>query len=64
MSKPRSKTEEVTLGTISLGRIHLTDRGFEAFGPRGEYVCTFTTLQAARRALFELHRDGEEGMRA
>ena len=65
MSKTiRHRTETVTLGTERLGKINVTDRGCETFGPLGQYLGTHVTIQAARKALYELHRDSEKGLSA
>ncbi len=56
------RTEHVTLGTETIGTIRITDRGFETFGPRDEYLCTHVSIADARRSLFELHRDSEKGL--
>ena len=60
--RTRFTSEVVSIGTERLGHINLTDRGFETFGPRGDYICSHVTLQAALKALFELHRGSERGM--
>jgi hypothetical protein len=60
--KHTPRTETVSLGTEHLGRIFITQRGFETFGPKDEDLCTHVTIQAARKALFELHRDSAEGL--
>lgn len=60
MSKPcKARTETVTLGTDYAGKIHITERGFETFGPLDQYLATFPTIQSARKALFEMHRDSQ-----
>lgn len=64
MKRGQPQTEIVTIGQEHLGRIHLTDRGYETFGPQDQYLCTHVTIEGARRALFELHRDSEQGLRA
>jgi len=58
------RTETVTLGHDYAGKVHVTDRGFETFGPSDEYVATFPTIQSARKALFELHRDSQQGLKS
>lgn len=63
MTDHTPRTETVSLGTEYIGRIFVTKRGFETFGPQDQYICTHVTIQAARRALFELHRAGEAGQR-
>ncbi|WP_421952109.1 hypothetical protein [Pelagibacterium sp.] len=55
MGKPVSKQEIVTVGTVRIGTVNQTDRGFEAFGPFDQYVATFPTLSSARKALFDMH---------
>ncbi|WP_173088939.1 hypothetical protein [Devosia sp. 1635] len=55
-------TETVSLGTTTIGTIRLTDRGYEAFGPADQYIATFCTLPAARKALWEMHCEGEKGL--
>jgi len=60
----KQRTETVSLGTETIGTIRITDRGFETFGPRDQYICTHVTIADARRSLFELHRDSEIGQRA
>jgi len=52
-------TETVSIGTVTIGTIHHTERGFESFGPRGEYLCTYETKTRARRALYDLHQESE-----
>ena len=56
------RTETVTLGHDYAGKVFVTERGFEAFGPNDEYLATFPTIQSARKALFELHRDSQQGL--
>lgn len=51
------KSENVTCGRDCVGRIILTDRGFEIFDAADRYIFTCTTLPEARRALFERHRN-------
>lgn len=62
MTKLQSRTEHVTLGTETIGTINVTPRGFETFGPRDQYLCTHVSIEAARKALFELHRASERGL--
>lgn len=62
MKRDQPHTEIVMIGQEHLGRIHLTDRGYETFGQRDEYLATHVTIEGARRALFELHRDSEQGL--
>jgi len=51
----RPRTETVTFGTDHAGKINVTGRGFEGFGPGDQYVATFPTLKSARAALFSMH---------
>lgn len=55
--RPAMRTETVTLGTDYAGRINQTDRGYEAFDAGNRYLATHVSIQAARRALFNLHRE-------
>lgn len=57
---PRSET--VTDGHRPLGRINCKAEGCETWGPDGEYLAKFPTIQAARKALFEINRDGAKGL--
>lgn len=57
---PRS--ESVTDGLRTLGRINGRAEGFETWGPDGHYVAKFPTIQAARKALFDLDLNGEKGL--
>jgi len=58
---PRSET--VSAGTEKIGVIHSRSKDrHEVFGPTDAYVCSATTLEHARRILFEMHRDGENGL--
>jgi hypothetical protein len=61
-AKFQSRTETVTLGHEYAGKVHVNERGFEVFGPTDAYVCTATSIQHARRILFEMHRDSERGL--
>lgn len=61
MTKLALRTEYVTAGTETIGTIRVTARGCECFGPLDQYLATYPTIEGARRALFELHRDGEKG---
>ncbi|MGB3338279.1 MAG: hypothetical protein WBA73_13985 [Devosia sp.] len=56
------RTETISVGHELAGTINQTDRGFELFDAKGKYLHTQPTIQAARKALFELHRDGERGL--
>jgi hypothetical protein len=60
MTKPSPRTETVSVGHDLAGTINQTDRGFELFGADGKYLHTETTIQSARRALYERHRDQQE----
>lgn len=62
MTKLTPRTETVTAGTVTIGTIRVTHRGCETFGPIDQYLATHETIEGARRALFELHRDGEKGL--
>lgn len=59
MSKLNRRAEYVTTGTTAIGHVNVTDRGFEAFGPLDQYLATYPTLDGARKALFQLHLDGQ-----
>ena len=52
------KSEVVSLGHERIGRINQTNRGFELFDESDRYLRTEVTLAAARKALYERHRDG------
>lgn len=54
------RTETVSLGTLHLGTIRETDRGFETFGPDDKYLLTEVTIAGARRALFQHSKDHRE----
>lgn len=57
------RTETVTSGTVTIGTIRVTDRGCETFGPRDEYLATHPKIEDARRALFQLHKAGQDGLK-
>lgn len=59
MKAPR-RIEYVTAGTSTIGLVSCTDRGFEAFGPLDQYLATYPTLEAARKALFDLHSSSQD----
>lgn len=56
------RSEVVTDGHLTLGRINCKEEGCETWGSDGQYVAKYPTIQAARKALFELDRDGEKGL--
>ncbi|MFD1941306.1 hypothetical protein [Paradevosia shaoguanensis] len=60
--KASPRSEIVTFGTDYAGKINVTGRGCETFGPADQYIATFPTIQAARKALFELHRDSQQAL--
>ncbi|WP_108461349.1 hypothetical protein [Devosia naphthalenivorans] len=59
MNKLTRRTEYITAGTTTIGLVNCTDRGFETFGPLDQYLATYPSLEAARKALFELHKAGQ-----
>lgn len=54
------RSEVVSLGHHTIGRINETDRGFECFGADDRYMHTEPTLAGARKAIFQRHKD-EQG---
>lgn len=56
MKKASPRTETVSIGHDLAGTINQTESGFELFDTHGKYVHTEPTILAARRALFERHK--------
>ena len=54
------KSEMVSIGHETVGRIRQTDRGFELFDATDQYLATAVTLPEARRFLFQRHKEGQE----
>lgn len=53
------KSEVVSIGHETIGRIRETNRGFELFDDGDRYLATAVTLPEARRFLFEHHRNSQ-----
>ena len=60
----RKRIETISIGHERIGKIIETSRGFELFDDRDRYLHTVTTIQDARRTLFERHRHQSEAARA
>jgi hypothetical protein len=52
-------SEVVTLGAERIGSIVTTERGHEAFGPRGDYLATYASRANAMRGLLDRHHDAQ-----
>lgn len=58
MTKTTARTSEVvTNGHITIGMVVSTERGHEAYAAAGEYLATYPTLSAARKAVFNSQQE-------
>jgi hypothetical protein len=58
-SRTEPASEVVMLGAERIGSIVTTERGHQAFGPRGDWIATYASRADARRGLLDRHHDAQ-----